>query len=49
MTANTNGGKADTVLDALLASLAKASEYNHNDQVAPAAILWTAGGADIGM
>jgi hypothetical protein len=29
------------VLEAILASLQSASEYNQNDQVAPAAILWT--------
>jgi len=30
-----------TVFDALLRALEKAAEYNRNDQVAPAAILWT--------
>ena len=30
-----------TVLDALLASIQKAADYNANDTVAPAAILWT--------
>ncbi len=30
-----------TVLDALLASLQKAAEYNQNDTVPPAAVLWT--------
>ena len=29
MTANANGGKADAVHDVILASLAKAAEYNH--------------------
>lgn len=41
MTANYSIQKVETVLDAIMASLAKAAEYNHNDQVAPAAILWT--------
>jgi hypothetical protein len=31
-----------TVLNALLASIQKAAEYNQNDTVAPAAVLWTA-------
>ena len=30
-----------TVLEAILASLQAASDYNQNEQVAPAAILWT--------
>lgn len=30
-----------TVFDAILASLAKASDYNRNDMVAPAVVLWT--------
>ena len=30
-----------TVLEAILASLQAAGDYNQNDQVAPAAILWT--------
>ena len=30
-----------TIFDALLDSLAKATEYNHNDQVSPVVILWT--------
>jgi hypothetical protein len=30
-----------TVLNALLASIQKAAEYNQNDTVAPAAVLWT--------
>ena len=30
-----------TVLDALILSLEKAAEYNKNDQVPPAVILWT--------
>ena len=30
-----------TVFDAILASLAKASDYNSNDMVAPAVVLWT--------
>jgi|GEM_PF-52869 len=32
---------ASTVLDAILASLVRASQYNANDQVAPAVVLWT--------
>jgi len=30
-----------TVFDAILASLAKASDYNRNDMAAPAVVLWT--------
>jgi len=30
-----------TVFDAILASLAKASDYNRNDMTAPAVVLWT--------
>lgn len=30
-----------TVFDAIIASLAKASDYNRNDMVAPAVVLWT--------
>jgi hypothetical protein len=30
-----------TVFDALLAALQRAAEYNQNDTVAPAAVLWT--------
>lgn len=33
-----------TVFEALVAALAAATEYNSNDQVAPAAVLWTDGG-----
>ncbi|MGV8040232.1 MAG: hypothetical protein AB2L07_09180 [Thermoanaerobaculaceae bacterium] len=32
-----------TVLDALVAALKAAGEYNRNDQVAPAAVLWPDG------
>ena len=29
------------VFDAILASLAKSSDYNRNDMAAPAVVLWT--------
>jgi len=35
---------ARTVLDSILASLAKASDYNRNDMAAPAVVLWTDAG-----
>ncbi len=42
MTVESSTSKAlKTVFDAILASLAKASDYNRNDMVAPAVVLWT--------
>ena len=41
MTNKNSGSTPQTVLDAMIASLAKAADYNHDDQVAPSAILWT--------
>ena len=34
------GDAAMTVLDALIQSLSRAGEYNRDDQVPPAVILW---------
>lgn len=41
MSANAIGETVKTVFDAVLASLAKAPEYNRNDMIAPAVVLWT--------
>ncbi len=42
MSVETSTSKAlKTVFDAILASLAKASDYNGDDMVAPAVVLWT--------
>src|SRR4051794_16600022 len=30
-----------TILDAVIAAIARAADYNKNDQVSPAAVLWT--------
>ena len=34
------GGTPMTLLDALIQSVTRAGEYNRNDQVAPAVVLW---------
>ncbi len=41
MTAPTTTARTETVLDAVLNSLRRASRYNRSDQEAPAVVLWT--------